>query len=208
MTKLNNFAMVASKILSTLMWVAVGCLILGLIASCVGIGVFNSKIRAGEIDTEALLNEAKEGLEKENNEYANLITKDNYDAVVRILKTQDILAEDGTVRIFFVICAIVDGIATCVVFALIFRYIHLILRTAKGEAWFANGSTPFRPEITRMIRMIGFLLLGLAAFKQTFSFFSGVSGNLIYVIIGILMLCLSSFFRYGETLQRDTDGLI
>ena len=208
MTKLNNFAMGASKVFSILMWVAAGCIVFGLICSCVGIAFLNSAIREGVIMPEKLLAEAQEDLEKANNEYADLVTKENFDRVTKLLQTEDILNEDGTVRYLTVIAAFTDWTATCVVFALVFRYIHLILKTAKGKEWFANGETPFRPEITRMIRTIGFLLLGLTAFKMTFSFFSGVSGNLIYAIIGVLMLCLSSFFRYGETLQKDADGLI
>ena len=208
MTKLNNFAMGASKVFSILMWVSAGCVVFGLICSCIGVAFLNSAIREGMINADNLLNEAKEDLEENDNVYAELITKENFDRVVKLLKAEDVLNEDGTVKYLFVICAFIDWTATCVVFALVFRYIHLILKTAKGEAWFANGATPFRPEITRMIRMIGFLLLGLTAFKTSFSFFSGVSGNLIYAIIGVLMLCLSSFFRYGEALQKDSDGLI
>lgn len=208
MNKLNNFAMGASKVLSVLMWVAVGCIVFGMIASLVGIGLLNAAIRADKIDFEALITEAKEDLEEDENEYADLVNKENFDKLVKLLKTEDILREDGTVRPTAVIFAMLDGVATCAVFALVFRYVHLILKTAKGKEWFANGETPFRPEITRMIRMIGFLLLGLAAFEVSLSTFTGVGFNMIYVIIGILMLCLSSFFRYGETLQKDADGLI
>ena len=208
MNKLNNVAMVISKIFSVLMWVAVGGLVVGLIASCIGVGILNSKIRANEIDFEALITEAREDLEEENNEYADLITKDNFDKVVRVLKTEDVLNENGTIKPYIIIFLFAGWIATCAIFALIFRNVHLILKTAKGKEWFANGETPFKPEITRRIRLIGFFLLGLAAFEASLSSFTGVGFNTIYVIVGILMLCLSSFFRYGETLQKDSDGLI
>ena len=201
MSKLNNVAMVISKIFSILMWVAVGGLVTALVAACIGVGVLNSAIREGVINSEDLITEAREDLEEKNNEYADLITKENFDRLVKLMKTEDVLNEDGTVRIVYVILVLVDSIATCVTFALVFRNVHLILKTAQN-------SSPFQADITRRIRNIGFFLLGLAAFELTLSGFSGVSFNSIYAIIGILMLCLSSFFRYGESLQAQSDGLI
>ena len=91
---------------------------------------------------------------------------------------------------------------------MIFRNIHLILKTAKGKTWFAQGETPFQLNITRMIREIGIFLIALAGVDLILSFFSGVTMSPLLIIIGILMLCLSSFFRYGEELQNDTNGLI
>lgn len=208
MTKLNNFSMAAAKVLEVLMWVALALVILGLIAACVGIGFLNSAIRENKIDTAALIEKVSDAVASEDRELAEIINKDNYDLAVRFLKTADILNEDGTVRASTVVFALIDAILHCAVFALIFRNIHLILKTAKGKTWFAEGETPFQSNITRMIREIGIFLLVLAGVELIFSFFSAVSVNLIFVWIGILMLCLSSFFRYGEQLQKDSDGLI
>ena len=208
MTKLNNFAMVASKVLEIIMWVALGLVVLGLIASCIGVGFLNKAIRENKIDVSAIVEQASEIAAKEDEDAAELINVENYNLLKRVLKIENILREDGTVKPAFLVLAMIDGILNCLTFAMVFRNIHLILKTAKGSTWFAKGKTPFQSDITRMIREIGIFLLALAALELTLSFFSAVTFNPVFVVIGILMLCLSSFFRYGEQLQNDADGLI
>ena len=202
-----GFTTVVSKILEIIMWIALVLVIVSLIASCIGIGYLNKYLRENKIDTEELLSKASEIVSKEDKELAGFITQENYDLILKILKDEGILNQDGTIKESIVIISLLDGILQCLTFALIFRNINLILKTAKGKTRFSEGETPFQPNITRMIREIGIFLLSLSGAQLILSMFSlsPVSFNLTYIVFGFLMLCLSSFFNYGERLQKNAD---
>ena len=126
-----------------------------------------------------------------------------------VLKEGKFLRENGTINAATIILYLVYGLFNCAAFCMIFRNIYLILKTAKGKTWFSQGETPFQKDITRMIREIGIFLFILAAIELILGFFvPGISVTLVYIVIGVLMLCLSSFFSYGEQLQAETDGLV
>ena len=209
MNKLNTFTMHASKVIEVLFLICLCLTVLGIIASSVGIGILNREIRKNNVDVIGFIEEIKEkavaasgdeGIDADEAEVAFGIAKAE-------LRRENIIRSDNTLNpaiIAYIVYA-AFGFAT---FFMIFRNINLILKTARGKTWFSEGKTPFQKDITRMIREIGIFLILLAVIELIFSFFTAVSVNLIYVVIGILMLCLSSFFGYGEQLQKENDGLI
>lgn len=202
MNGLNNFTMYASKVIEIFFFVLLILLVLAVIGSSVAIGWANGEIRKNNID---LVAEAQK-LAEEN-------TDVNFGDTLKLggeaLRESKLLREDGTINPATIILYIVYGIFNCAAFCMIFRNIYLILKTAKGRTWFSQGETPFQKDITRMIREIGIFLFILAAAELILGFFvPGISVTMVYIVIGILMLCLSSFFSYGEQLQRDNDGLV
>lgn len=101
--------------------------------------------------------------------------------------------------------------------AMVFRNTYLILRTARGKTWFAKGETPFQPDIIRMLREIGIFLISVPAVSLALTTLARLtlradrvemSVNLGSLLIGLLVLCLTEFFRYGAALERDVDGLL
>lgn len=202
MQKLNNFTMYASKAVEVLFFVLLGLLVVSVIASSIAIGWANSQIRANKIDVVAEIEKYVEG-------NSDLRLGNTLEFGGEALKEEKILREDGTINPATIILYLVYGMFSCAAFGMVFRNIYLILKTAKGKTWFSQGETPFQKDITRMIREIGIFLLMLAAIEFILGFFLfAVSVSLLYVVIGILMLCLSSFFSYGEQLQQENDGLI
>lgn len=99
--------------------------------------------------------------------------------------------------------------------AMIFRNVYLILKAAKGKTWFAKGSTPFQSNIVRMFREIGVFFIAVSAMSLVSGiiaiFTSGelCSGfNYLSCFIGLVFLCISQFFNYGASLEKDLDGLV
>ena len=98
---------------------------------------------------------------------------------------------------------------------MVFRNINLIVLTAKGETWFSKGATPFQEDTVRMVREIGIFLIFLyvaeiVASAVAFAINQDVetSTSMIPLFIGIIVICLSKMFEYGQKLQEEQDGLI
>lgn len=101
--------------------------------------------------------------------------------------------------------------------AMVLRNAWLCLKTARGKTWFAKGETPFQTDVTRMIREMGIFLLATVAVALAFSVLArlvlGGEGaeavvNFSWVVMGLLLLCLSQVFDQGTQLQQDVDGLL
>ena len=194
--------MYASKVVEIFFFVLLILLVLSIIGSAIAIGWANGEIRKNRID---LVAEAQK-LAEEN---ADFDLGDTVKLGGEGLKEAKLLREDGTINAATIILYLVYGLFNCATFCMIFRNIYLILKTAKGKTWFSQGETPFQKDITRMIREIGIFLFILTVIELILGFFvPGISVTLVYIVIGILMLCLSSFFSYGEQLQAETDGLV
>ena len=228
MKKLNGFAMRASKVLEVFCWIGLGLMIIATIASAIGVSWLNQQIASGEIkvsdvnvSAEIKLFEATFILEDNklsltpdspktimgyeiNDSDLELIGNAFSDALF------DTTTESvGALRLTSIIPAMIVAAISCAAFAMIFRNIYLILKTANGKTPFSKGETPFQNDITRMVREIGIFLIGLFCVQLVGSFLTTfVSTNLLYLMIGILMLCLSSIFGYGEKLENDSEGLI
>lgn len=113
----------------------------------------------------------------------------------------------------------VMALISLILMAVVFRYTYLIFKTAQGKTKFSKGSTPFQPEIVKMIRRIGILTLSVPVLQLIMSIIArliltgheseiAVSLDLSSVFFGLVVLCLSQFFAYGAELQEDTDGLL
>lgn len=98
--------------------------------------------------------------------------------------------------------------------AMIFRNVYLILRTADGKTWFTKGNTPFQKNIVRMLREIGIFFIIIAVMGSISSIVVSALGgetngvNYMSAFIGLVFICISQFFNYGTSLEKDLDGLV
>lgn len=127
------------------------------------------------------------------------------------------LTTGGDINITAITMFSIAAILIMFLFAMIFRNAYLILKTADGKTWFSKGDTPFQKDVVRMLREIGIFLIAVPAVGLIMSVAARcvigvdnaeISVDLSYVIVGLLMLCLSHFFDYGMALQEDVDGLL
>lgn len=96
------------------------------------------------------------------------------------------------------------------------RNITLISRSLAAQPEFSETNTPFTPDNVRMVREIGLFcvsisLWGLVATWVVF----GVSGGAVEtswsqmgLLLGLVVLWLSTMFAYGHRLQDDVEGLV
>ncbi|MBO7519242.1 MAG: hypothetical protein J6T73_00545 [Clostridia bacterium] len=202
MSKLNNFTMYASKTIEIFFFVLIILLVISIIGSAFLIGWANREIKKNDIN---LVAEAQKLIDENTDADYGFSEK----GVAEVLTESKLIRKDGTVNAATIILYLLYGLFNCAAFCMIFRNIHLILKTAKGKTWFSQGETPFQKDITRMIREIGIFLFILAGIEFILGFFvPDISVTLVYIVIGILMLSLSSFFSYGEQLQAEADGLL
>lgn len=129
----------------------------------------------------------------------------------------ELVVTGGKISMSAFVLSAVAGIVIASLFAMIFRNVYLILKTAQGKTWFSQGDTPFQKDIVRMLREIGIFLLSTCAVDLLWSiglrFFIGVDNvelsiGLEKIILGMMVLCLTQFFDYGSQLQKDVDGLL
>lgn len=128
-----------------------------------------------------------------------------------------LLNADSTVNMASLRIFAIGTFLTFILMAMIFRNVYLIVKTAHGKSWFSKGCTPFQKDIVRMVREIGIFSIGIPVLGLIFTIIaqlvSGVdhmkvSVNFNSIIMGILVLCLTQVFTYGEKLEEDTKGLI
>lgn len=121
----------------------------------------------------------------------------------------------GDVQLGGVIVFALGSVVILSLMAMVFRNVYLILKTAQGKTWFSKGNTPFQQNIVRMSREIGifFIIITLASLISTTvvsatgneiaSGFNYLSG-----FVGLVFLCISQFFNYGTSLEKEVDGLV
>lgn len=118
----------------------------------------------------------------------------------------------GAYIIFFITLLIM-----LVLMALICRNIYLIFKTSAGQTRFSKGQTPFQPDNIRMVREIGLFLIAMPVAGLIMSIIAKIvlpvpevesSMDLHFIVVGLIMICLSRFFAYGMELQNDVDGLV
>ncbi len=129
------------------------------------------------------------------------------------------LTQSGDVNNFAVIMAFVGMAITCVLMALVFRNLDIILHTIMGNYKHATSTSPFQKDVVRRVREMGIFAIAMpvVGFVIT-SIITGVSlANGIVsevsvsfdgVIIGLICLCLSQIFSYGASLEEEVDGLL
>ncbi len=115
------------------------------------------------------------------------------------------------------IAALVVGVITLGLSAMIYRNVCLIFKYTMGKTKHSKGLTPFQPDNVRMLREIGIFSIAIPvvqfAVDNLLVLIAGVdavesSCSLSGVFFGILLLCLSQFFAYGVQLQKEQDGLV
>ena len=108
--------------------------------------------------------------------------------------------------IIFAVC----GVILLSLMAMVFRNLHLIIK--KSES-----STPFQKDNVRMLNEIGYFSIAIPIVGLTFGIIARlilgvdaveISNNLDGFIMGIIVLCLTSFFAHGVELENDVDGLV
>lgn len=116
------------------------------------------------------------------------------------------------VALFFITAAVLLSLT-----AMIFRNIYLIIKTSRGGTWFSKGSTPFQKDIVRMLREIGIFSISVPIVGIIMSVvsrlvlgaeFAEISMQLDGFVTGILALFLAQIFDYGAKLESDVDGLL
>jgi len=124
---------------------------------------------------------------------------------------------DGTINNAAFIIFLLAGGIILELMAWVFRNANLILRTTQGLTKFSQGKTPFQKDNVRMMREIGIFFLAIWVVQLVFSSIAvmvigpelaEVSVDMMGIVIGILMLCLSQVFAIGQKMQEDMDGLV
>lgn len=189
--KLNLLALIVSKFLEILHWLA-AALMLCLLALCLAAPNWLS----------GLLAQGAQRFGRELTTYGFTLT---------------VAGAYGSVNLAAVALFTVGAISILSLMAMVFRNVYLIFRTAKGKTWFAKGDTPFQKDIVRMVREIGIFYLAVPIVSLLMSVVAVLvlgadaaepSVNFEGVVTGILLLCLSQVFAYGAQLERDVDGLL
>lgn len=123
----------------------------------------------------------------------------------------------GMLNIPAVIVFAIAGIILFTLMAMVFRNVYLIIKTSEGNTWFSKGATPFQPEVTRMLREIGYFTIAVPMVGLIMSVigtlvvgpeFAESSVDVSYVFFGLLVLWLTQVFTRGEELQEEAEGLI
>lgn len=191
MERLNKVALVVSKILEVFHWIGEAGMLAVLVCSLV----------AGDW----LENILTDGV----SENGTMLSTYGFELMA--------VNADGTVNMKAVMLFSIGAIMILGLMAMVFRNIYLIIKTAKGGTWFANGSTPFQKDIVRMVREIGIFYIAVPVVGLAMSVISRlmlgaetaeISMSLEGFVTGLIILCLSQIFSYGMQLQRDVDGLL
>lgn len=118
----------------------------------------------------------------------------------------------GTYLIFFITLLMM-----LLLMGMICRNIYLIFKTSIGETKFSKGRTPFQPDNIRMVKEVGFFLILIPVLGLIMSIIARIiytasaiecSMDLHFIVVGLVVICLSRFFAYGMELQNDVDGLV
>lgn len=119
------------------------------------------------------------------------------------------------ITLFFAGAAIIMGLM-----AMVFRNIYLIIKTIKGKNKSEKLTTPFQKDIIRMLKEIGIFSIAvpvvgliISTIICAVSIMNGIDGTEVSVniqgfMIGLVSLCLTNIFTYGEQLEKDVDGLL
>ena len=108
-------------------------------------------------------------------------------------------------------------ILMCGLMAMISRNIYLIFMAMEGRNKNMQEAGPFQKDIARMVREIGifFISMPVVGFLLSIAIrlvmgpeIAEISVDIGSVVIGIVVLCLSEVFTYGQELQEEVDGLL
>ena len=104
----------------------------------------------------------------------------------------------------------IGAVIILAVMAMVFRNLHLVLKTAEN-------TTPFQKDNIRKMREIGVLSISVPVIGLIMSVIirlvigveaTETSIDMGGVFMGIIVLCLTQFFVHGTELEEDVDGLL
>lgn len=92
--------------------------------------------------------------------------------------------------------------------AVMFRDVNKIFKTT-------NTESPFAPVNVGRIKRIGYIAISFPILKVVFNIVAGlflknvtIGVELSEVLFGLIILCLSQYFAYGASLEKDVNGLL
>ena len=104
----------------------------------------------------------------------------------------------------------IGAVVILAVMAMVFRNLHLIFKNSEN-------STPFQKENVRLIREIGIFAIAVPVIGFIMSIIirlvtgvesAEISVDMTGILMGIIILCLTQFFAYGVSLEKDVEGLL
>lgn len=177
-SKLRNITAVLAKIMEIISWVGVGCAGIGVVAILF--------LRDQLIDVYF----------KENSNVT--VNASGFD-LTKINEGNFIPAMVG-----LLITAIVVAVLT----AVMFRSINLIFTKT-------NTESPFSESNVVLVKRVGYIAIAMPICKLVANLVLGliskdVSMNieLSEILFGLVILCLSQYFAYGASLEKDVNGLL
>lgn len=188
MKSVNRAAIILTKILEVLHWFTAAVMAVVLIASA------------------ASANWLEEILQKGSGTLGDSLT--TYGFEMNVVYSDSKI--NMTAILLFSICAVI----ILSLMAMVFRNVNLILKTTLGKTKFSKGQTPFQKDNTRMVREIGIFFISVPVISFVMSVIvravlgvdnAEISVDFQNLIIGIIVLCLSQSFAYGNELQDQAD---
>lgn len=188
MKSVNRAAIILTKILEVLHWFTAAVMAVVLIASA------------------ASANWLEEILQKGSGTLGDSLTTYGFE--------MNVVYSDGKINMTAILLFSICAVIILSLMAMVFRNVNLILKTTLGKTKFSKGQTPFQKDNTRMVREIGIFFISVPIVSFVMSVIAravlGVDNVEISVdfqnlIIGIIVLCLSQSFAYGNELQDQAD---
>lgn len=188
MKSVNRAAIILTKILEVLHWFTAAVMAVVLIASAASANWF------------------EEILQKGSGTLGDTLTTYGFE--------MNVVYSDGKINMTAILLFSICAVIILSLMAMVFRNVNLILKTTLGKTKFSKGQTPFQKDNTRMVREIGIFFISVPVISFVMSVIAravlGVDNAEISVdfqnlIIGIIVLCLSQSFAYGNELQDQAD---
>lgn len=188
MKSVNRAAIILTKILEVLHWFTAAVMAVVLIASA------------------ASANWLEEILQKGSGTLGDSLTTYGFE--------MNVLYSDGKINMTAILLFSICAVIILSLMAMVFRNVNLILKTTLGKTKFSKGQTPFQKDNTRMVREIGIFFISVPVISFVMSVISRavlgidnveISVDFQNLIIGIIVLCLSQSFAYGNELQDQAD---
>lgn len=188
MKSVNRAAIILTKILEVLHWFTAAVMAFVLIASA------------------ASANWLEEILQKGSGTLGDSLTTYGFE--------MNVLYSDGKINMTAILLFSICAVIILSLMAMVFRNVNLILKTTLGKTKFSKGQTPFQKDNTRMVREIGIFFISVPVISFVMSVIvravlgvdnAEISVDFQNLIIGIIVLCLSQSFAYGNALQDQAD---
>lgn len=188
MKSVNRAAIILTKILEVLHWFTAAVMAFVLIASA------------------ASANWLEEILQKGSGTLGDSLTTYGFE--------MNVVYSDGKINMTAILLFSICAVIILSLMAMVFRNVNLILKTTLGKTKFSKGQTPFQKDNTRMVREIGIFFISVPVISFVMSVIvravlgvdnAEISVDFQNLIIGIIVLCLSQSFAYGNELQDQAD---